>query len=170
MSHPLLEDWVRENIPADEMRWKKSATNQFIFFRDRLPGAAVRKELWRDQEVREKVAPRVISTHTSKSIKLPVIEIVNPEDVVFTIRDNFYDYKVSVSSPYPIEVDFADLFDPGVAHAACYFEGFPGGWNGKQEGSRIYGAYQDDNCQFSVSLVSEHEVYMFLWLITRCPK
>jgi len=153
-----LEEWCKENVPADEMVWKKAAHVQFDFFH-RLtwavcpPGA--------DYKVYKTLKPIVISTHTSKSIRLPVVELRTPGGVVFTIRDNFHDYKVSVDSPVEIDVDFHDLFGKYAEESihGVYFEGFPD--------ERVFGAYADNKKQFSVELDRSEEVYMLLWLITR---
>lgn len=80
----------------DEMIWKGSALKQieaFQAFADHLGTKFT-----------------VVSSHTSKSIKLPVLKL-EIKDVSFYLRDNFYDINLCVWSPSPIELSFAKLFD-----------------------------------------------------------
>lgn len=77
----------------------------------------------------------VISTHFSKSVELPVVQMTRPDlGLVLTMRNNFYNWKLSVSTPKPFKADFTGLFyeypprDPGWSGdhlSSCYFEGFP---------------------------------------------
>lgn len=78
----------------------------------------------------------VIGHHSSKSNRLPVVLYARPEiDTYIIVRDNFYDTKISVSSPRLIEDDLLPYLghvepelDPeytGRGLASCYFEGFP---------------------------------------------
>lgn len=162
-----LREWMADNIPDDKLRWKKSAQSQFLFFED-LGRAVLVREHWADDEMRKASGTYVISTHTSKSVLLPVVELTTPNGIVFTLRENFFNYKVSVNSPFAVEVDFFDLFDP--TEQPKFFEGFPGdGYNATPgEGpSRVYGPYADNNKQFSVELHMEWEVFLFVWVIAR---
>ncbi len=162
-----LREWMAENIPGEKMRWRDSANDQFYFF-EKLGRAALPNKHWNDDELREKAGAHVISTHTSKSILLPVVELVTPEGIVFTSRYNFFNYKVSVSSPVDVEVDFFDLFDP--TYQPMYFEGFPGDDYSSTPGagaSRVYGPYADNHRQFSVELHLDLEVFLFVWSIAR---
>ena len=78
---------------------------------------------------------RVISTHCSKSINLPVVEITRADlGIRFIMRNNFYDWKLTVISENPIEGDFAGIFmtepppEPeytGNGLSPVYFQGFP---------------------------------------------
>ena len=77
----------------------------------------------------------VISSHTSKSVELPVVQMRRPDlGLVLTMRNNFYDWKLSVSTLKPFRADFTGLFfeypprDPswtGDCLSSVYFEGFP---------------------------------------------
>jgi hypothetical protein len=148
----LLQEWINENACGDEMLWKGAMGDQLMFIRDRLPGVLFASA----DEYREHCAV-VISTHTSKSIKLPVVQYALPSGVAITMRDNFYDWKISISAPVDIEFSPMGLFDPNQGHHAVYFEGFPG--------DLIYGSYADNKRQFSVELGSKYRVYTLLWIM-----
>lgn len=156
----LLCDWVKDNIPSDEMFWKEEALSQFEFFR-KLIYAVCSEDDFKIKELRNFCEPKVISIHTSKSIHLPVVELCAVNGVVFTIRDNFHDYKISVSSPFPIKLNFSDLIGKQNKDFlnACYFEGFPP--------DRIFGTFEENNKQFSVELFSSELVFTLLRLISR---
>jgi len=104
----------------------------------------------------------VIATHTSKSCVLPVVSI-EPLGLNWraTLRNNFYNWKVSVETldGREVDVDHGRLFDPTEAHNACYCEGFPA--------DRVFGSYAADPSRFTVELDSEHEVFTLLFLLSR---
>ena len=158
MNRVPLTEWKSDNPVSETMGWKDAAYDQFSFF-GVLPRCFMKREEWRDEKTARSSFPYVIGTHTSKSITLPVVEYRTPSGIVFTIRENFYDYKISVKSPHPIRCDFDDLFDPTRVIHSVYFEGFPK--------DRVYGSYQQNPQQFSVELTSEGEVYVFMWLVHR---
>lgn len=110
-----LEDWAKANIPGDQMVYKKGAEGQFqdfLNFAEKL-GAKT----------------RVVSTHRSKSIALPVVEFTTPYGVRCIARDNFHDIKVSVWAPSPCDHDLFGLVAGGDSYlAGCYFEGFVSEW------------------------------------------
>lgn len=110
--------------------------------------------------VRDVIAPRigskasVIAEHRSKSVQLPVYSI-DREDIGlrFVLRNNFYNWKMSVISREPIEADFGDLFhttppvEPeytGNPLSPVYFEGFPR--------ELCFGYYEQDRAKFSAEI------------------
>lgn len=73
--------------------------------------------------------PVVVSTHRSKSISLPVVEVATPYGVRCIVRDNFHDIKVSVWCPEPCDHDLFGLPAGGDSYLSrVYFEGFQGEW------------------------------------------
>ena len=127
-----LQEWISEQVVGDEMLWKGAFGGQMEDLRgiERMMGAGLDYEDYKD-----KVA-FVISTHRSKSITLPVV-LFDRSDIglVVVVRENFYNWKLSVMSEKPIDDDlFPYLFfttppvEPdytGNPLASCYFEGFP---------------------------------------------
>lgn len=78
----------------------------------------------------------IIGEHRSKSVRLPVYSIERPDrGLRFVLRDNYYDWKLSVLSETPIDDPlFPYLFhttppiEPGYTGdplRSVYFEGFP---------------------------------------------
>lgn len=124
-----LQDWISANKCSDEMLWKKASEQQIFFIRDltRLVGNDLTYEDYRDNTA------FVIGTHTSKSISLPVYSLERP-GLRFILRDNFYNWKLSVISDKAINTEFDELFhttppvEPdytGNPLHPVYFEGFP---------------------------------------------
>lgn len=114
MSKPL-DEWIKENRVSPEMIWKRSAHKEFrdfFEFADILGGV-----------------PRVISTHRSKSIVLPVMEVETPYGIRCVVRDNFHDIKVSVWCPEPCDHDLFGLPAGSDTYLhPVYFEGFEKEW------------------------------------------
>lgn len=158
-----LLTWSRMNEPGDEMLWKQGYWEQIMFVRDRLP------EIWYEDgkdsldSIRYNI--NVISTHRSKSILLPVYEVKIPKyNLVFVIRYNFYDWKISVESNIALDIDFMGLFDRSENINNIYCEGFPK--------NRVYTSYDDDmwHKNFTVEIINQYQVYMFVALIVNYMK
>jgi len=165
MSKPIRE-WALETVPSDDMLWKGGWGSQVMFFRDDLRYLMGSGLDYEDA----KGLGRVISTHTSKSIALPVVEY-DRKDIGLRVilRDNFHDWKLSVISERPITSCFDGLFhttppvEPeytGDYLSPCYFEGFPRdlvfGYLSKSDGRR-----------WSAMPSGRHGVWTTLFLILR---
>lgn len=123
-----LQAWATANKPDEDLIYKDGYWKQIIWVRDRL--------CWlMSRGLHERIKARVISYHTSKSVRLPVFELERPDlGLRLILRDNYYNWKLTVMSALPIVADFDGLFyttppvDPkytGDPLAGCYFEGFP---------------------------------------------
>lgn len=138
-----LQAWISEQVVGDEMLWNGAFGHQVGFIRDHLVGLIGRGLEYED---RKQVAT-VISTHRSKSIVLPVVQVERKDlGLRLVMRNNFYNWKLSVISEQPIDADFSGLFHTtppverdytGDPLAAVYFEGFPD--------SLVYGYYGPSN-------------------------
>lgn len=124
----LLHQWCKEHEIKDEMLWKKAAKRQVYFVEDDLNPLMQNKLKGKD---RTKV--QVISEHCSKSIILPVY-VLERGDLKIILRENFYNWKMSVICGRTIDANFDGLFhttppiEPdytGNELASVYFEGFP---------------------------------------------
>lgn len=161
-----LQEFINQYIIQEEMLWKGAAKDQVFFVRDDLASLV---GVGLDYEGRKRIAT-VISTHRSKLIELPVYKLSRPDiGVYFVLRDNFYNWKLSVVSESPIEVDLTDLchtsypIDPsytGNELAPCYFEGFPP--------EEIFGYYGlSDKKRFSAQIYGGHRLWVAIWLIMK---
>lgn len=162
-----LQTWFdaqRASTP-DEMYYKDASGSQIMFVRDHV-AALVFAGIPYDEL--PKVA--VVGQHHSKSVALPVYRLVR-EDLGLRIylRDNFYDWKMSVDSVRPINADFTGLFMTGPAHdekysgrelASCYFEGF--------SEKLVFGFYgASDGRRWSASIGSRFSLWTTLYLLMR---
>jgi len=147
-----LQEWANENKPSDDLIYKDGYWEQIIFVRDTLP-----QLLFASYKEAQKHEPVVISTHTSKSVKLPVFQFELPSGIIITMRYNFHDWKVSVNSPTEVEADFMGLFNASEAYSSVYFEGFPS--------DLVYGSFDENKAQFSIELYDNHRLFTFFWIL-----
>ena len=155
-----LQKWFNENRVDDKMLWKKASENQIMFVRDKLAWLVMsEKDVY------------VISEHTSKSILLPVYSLTYKEKGLnIILRDNFYNWKMSVNCSTPIELDFKGLFHTtspidtdytGNPLNPIYFEGFKEEW--------VYGYYDEsDKKTWSAEIYNKYRLWTVLFLILRC--
>src|SRR5262249_30999654 len=151
---------------GNEMLWKGSWGRQLLFVRDVLVPLVGRGLDY--EELAE--VPDVISTHTSKSIQLPVYALRRMDKrITFYLRDNFFNWKLSVDSAQPVRADFDGLFhttppvEPeytGDPLSAVYFEGFPE--------ELVFGYYgPSDGKRWSAEIYSDEALYTALFLTLR---
>jgi len=151
-----LQEWICNNPPGEDMMWKGSWSNQVCFVRDEIP-----KFLSSDcnsyTTIRDNIT--VISTHMSKSIVLPVYCIKANGDK-FIMRNNFYDWKVSVETHNIHDIDFQKL---GVINNtskqihSVYCEGFKSEW--------MYKPYNKDKWKYTVEIYDNFNLKLFFWLM-----
>jgi hypothetical protein len=101
----------------------------------------------------------VIGTHTSTRVKLPVYQIILPNGTKFTLRCNFYDWKVSVQSPVAVEADFMNLFDPTERILSVHCEGFPK--------DLVFGPLAQNQYEFTLAVNNDYDLYTFFWIYSR---
>jgi hypothetical protein len=146
------------------MLWKGGWGRQIMFVRDDLCGLVS----WGRRGPR--IRAHVISTHTSKSIALPVYRLARPDlGLELYLRDNFYNWKLSVVSTQPIVADFSGLFhttppiDPkytGDPLHSVYFEGFPK--------ELVFGYYEpSDKRRWSAEIHGDQALWATLFLLMR---
>jgi hypothetical protein len=161
-----LAEWIplQQASTDDELFYKAASLHQMNFVRDEL----ARLVGWRQSP--EQVTVNVIASHTSKSVRLPVYDLCRPDGLRFVLRENFYNWKLSVISTEPVIADFTGLFHTtppvdrdytGDPLAPVYFEGFPR--------ELVFGYYEpsDKRC-FSAELWGGNEaLWTALFLILR---
>lgn len=145
--------WIRVNKPDDNLIYKDGLGQQVCFVRDTLCNL-----LFSDYNEKENNPVMVISTHTSKSVLLPVYQINLPSGIEIILRNNFYDWKVSITSKEPIRCDFMGLFDMDQIIPATYCEGFPE--------NKVYPSYSDNHSNFTCEIRTDYDLYTFMFLLT----
>jgi len=149
-----LQEWFNKNKPDENLIYKGGLWPQVKMFRDTIPSILARsQEEFRG--IRDGVM--VISTHTSKSVTLPVFELTW-NDFRFIARYNFYDWKLSVRAPVGVElsIDFLGLFKDKKINSV-YCEGFRDEW--------VYWSYEDNQRQFTIELYDNYQLYTFFWIL-----
>lgn len=160
-----LQEWFNDNPVDDEMIWKSAYKQQFMFVRDKLNGL-----MQNSLEPDERNEVKVISKHTSKSILLPVYHLQRGE-LHIILRENFYNWKMTVINPNLVLANFDGLFhttpplEPdytGDELADVYFEGFPK--------DLIFGYYDEpktDKSHFSAHIINDQMMWTTLYLILK---
>ena len=90
-----LIEWAAKNQPSGSMIWKNAWAAQVKCFHDLATMMGMEAY--------------VVSTHTSKSIELPVVEIWGLHGR-FIIRDNFHDVNLAVIWDFPIDVPMSVIY------------------------------------------------------------
>ena len=146
--------WMRVNKPNPALIYANFLGDQVTFVRDILfisllsPGKLNFNQ------------PLVISTHYSKSVKLPVYQInLEKYGIKIVLRYNFYNWKVSVKSEKPLNFDFMGIFNPYKEISPIYCEGFPN--------DKIYGSFEKNPAQFTVEFISNYDLYTFIFLLKK---
>lgn len=156
-----LQDFISDNLigQKDDLIFKTAGLDQACFVRDKIhwlfaqgPDGDARYQ-WKKRH-----PVRVISTHRSKSVVLPVYEIAVPDEVVVVMRGNFYDWKVSVTSERSYPDLFHDLIRRDQEISAVYCEGFKTEW--------VHGSFNNDRRSYTVEIPTEQMLWTFCWLLT----
>ena len=146
--------WVSVNEPDEKLIYAEGLGEQVRFVRDILCELLMPSyEEWRRNP------PLVISTHYSKSVKLPVFQInLEKYGIEMILRYNFYDWKISVKSDKSLDFDYMGLFDPTkeVSYLCC--EGFPK--------HKVYSSYEQSHSQFTIEIKSHYKLYTFVFLLS----
>lgn len=140
-----LKDWEEENKPSEDLIYINSFNNQLNFIKNEL-------------SLIFKHRPIVISQHRSKSICLPVIEFTLWNGTTITMRDNFYDWKVSVYSENEIICDIID----NEKIPSVYCEGFPE--------DKVYDSYLNNKKCFTISISSNEKLLEFCHVLINMSK
>ena len=145
-----LLDWMRGWELKETLVYKNSAENQAIWVRDKIAQGLLKCKCF------------VVSTHVSKACKLPVYYLKLRNGIKVIMRNNFYDWKVSVEIPESydnLRVGYMPLdciMNPGEDILSCYCEGFKKEW--------VYGKFdvESPNKKFTVQVHESEELYVLL--------
>lgn len=156
-----IQAWMNAMALGREDWFKGMAGTQTMWMRDKL--APLFNDY--DHDRKDEIYGHVVSTHTSKSQHLPVVEFSN-ENMVVRYRDNFHNHIISVELSDHVKIptilpQWHDLFKRDHVVLDCYAEGFDKSW--------VHGSYDaDPHGKFTVELWSPKEgVWAFMWILTR---
>ena len=102
-----LQDWFMGNMPSEELIFETAAKNQIMWVRDSLAPILGGQDNC-----------TVVSTHTSKSVLLPVYHFVH-NDIEYSIRGNFHDWCVRLDTTP--DDDFPEYMHKSFSQG--YYEG-----------------------------------------------
>lgn len=148
--------WMRVFEPKNSMYYKKGYWDQTVFIRDEINRLLhLEYEEWKANPV------KVIAIHRSKLITLPVYYIyLKDYDTQIIMRNNFYDWKVSINSKYRItgiEEFFREEKEP---INPIYCEGF--------DETQVFGMYKENNKRFTIELPgNEYNFYTFFYMLKK---
>ena len=181
------DGWLDEHRATDliyAQGGRGPSLGQVLFVRDILAGLFFKDLSYEEREKYERphpdgyttptlVSAYVVGEHRSKSVRLPVYHLER-EDIGLhiSLRDNFHDWNVTVSSYHPISKEtmrgFPDRFDErdrerfpneyeigsGKSWGYCFFQGFPE--------SAKRGPWNEHNRNFSLWVNNDYELFAFL--------
>jgi hypothetical protein len=162
-----FDQWLLE-YKESKMFAHSAAQEQIMFVRDELAPlvwSGVPYDLIpREDGSRDDcpVSGRVISEHSSKSVRLPVYQLDRADlGLQFTLRGNFRDWKLSVESKKPLWSEVLPCLFHTTAPSGSYddrgsFEGFPS--------NRIFGYYASNPRCWSASIDRNSQ----LWAVVMC--
>ena len=144
-----LQKWFVDVFFTNDssLTYKETAAEEIMFMRDKI--ARIFKSDF-----------NVIGTHKSKSLTLPVMQI-STEHLTLTVRDNFYNYAISVTLKKNIDWVFDGVFESSADDnlKTIYFEGFPS--------DLVYGSFRENPTQLSLHINSKEMFYVFCFLLNR---
>lgn len=159
MKEPLTK-WAMAHEPDEKLIYKSGMWEQVFKVRDHLypdlcRGLGYEEVHYHDEDTGfgECHGLTVCGSHSSKSVALPVFLMEPPgKGLRFRMRNNFYDWKISVESDRELDIDWVGLWEPfpeqdptysGHKLASCYFEGFSTKW--------VFGHYGESDRRSSAS-------------------
>lgn len=149
--------WIRVNSHSDNMIYKQGFSDQVCFVRDTINQLFYNNSQSGYEELKTNPV-LVINTHTSKSIKLPVYKInLKKYNLSMIIRNNFYNWKVSVISEKEINVDFMGLFKEDETINPIYCEGF--------KDDQVFQCFKDNKRQFTMEIYDRNRLFTFMYLL-----
>ena len=145
--------WIRVNKPSKNLLYAEKACNQISFIREKIC------PLFYDSlNESEQNPPLVISTHSSKSILLPVYQITVPKyGLEIILRNNFYDWKISIDSKLELNFDTMGLFDTTNQIPRLFCEGFPE--------DKVFDWYLSSHKQFTIEIHDDYRLYTFMYIL-----
>lgn len=146
-----LNVWAQTHQPRETLHWHSGYKTLVDLINRRIAPVFFRSAVEQDRSV------TVIGTHTSKSVLLPVINIVVPNLVSMVLSYNFHCWSISVNAHMPVPDNFFDLFDRTVRKNSVYYYGFKDEW--------VFSPYAANPQTFSLHLYDDYELYMFCRLL-----
>ena len=146
-----LAPWRRVNAPDENLIYKSGFGKQIDFIENVIVPLCFNS--YKDAEENPVM---VISTHSSKSVLLPVYQIRTCY-ATFTLRFNFFDWKVSVDSEVPFYCDMIGLFDEEEAIPVVFCEGFPV--------RLVFNSFSTNKSQFTCEISNDYKLYTFFYIL-----
>lgn len=115
--HVPITKWYLSNEPDDNLIYKNGVGEQVVYFRDTIGQQLLGMPGY------------VVSTHTSKSCKLPVVEYSH-QRFRLRVRANFFNYAfiLETERKVPYKAEKIASVDNDYDKHSVYYEGFPATW------------------------------------------
>lgn len=161
-----IREWANANEPSDDMIYKKSFFNWISFIECSIIPMIIEEYIGTlDYDDAVSVMNNhhdIIGTHTSKSIKLPVIE-VKYRGATIVFRYNFYDTEVTVISYKDIDLsEFDDMYESKQG-TTFYHQGIPDKY-------KIDTTYDIDKHKFTLRVCGYYNFYTIMALVRNSLK
>ena len=151
-----LTDWFKENQPNEELKWSGQDECQVYFIMHTIQ-AILANSAAEYSSLQNAIS--VLSTHSSKGVKLPVYDFTW-KDIRFILRNNFYDWKVSVILPDDVDwtqKEWKNLFRKDERIFYGYCQGFPE--------DIVFGSFLDNPKKFTIELSGDADLFDFFKIV-----
>ena len=149
----LLLEYMLTHEIDDKMIWKQDAISNMCFVRDTLCCYLLRVPVF------------VVSTHRSKSIKLPVYYFEMRNGIRAIMRGDFHDWVISLMTPFPVTLEDFCHGSGGKPYVGdihpCYAEGFKPSW--------IYPYVKENARRTTFYVDGNYKLYTLFYLLDRIP-
>ncbi len=155
-----LGQWCNNHIPKSTMIWREPWYNAYSFWDFHI--LPMFSNSWQEshdldryhEEINEMID--IVGEHWSKSIIHPVMRIIY-KGVTIVFRYNFYDYNITVISPFPLSLP-VDALSKSENRYILFHEGFPDEYV-------VDGRYNTNQSEFMASVRDHYDFYTFMFLL-----
>lgn len=157
-----LVDWMRNTKIKESMIYREAALNQLVFMKEEIAPLFFN---WKNNSGNFDDFIKVCSSHTSKSIELPVYYIETP-DIKIIARGNFHDWILTIITS--VDLNIPDYFNIPDLLSIDYDDGYLGfegmdNWRRKK--------YSENNREFSMCIGDKYRMYaVLLYISTKVTK
>ena len=157
-----FQKWLTAHNPKDEMLWKESYWETYIFWRDKILPMFSDEFYKKNYKIDNDNIMVSNFYNWIKNTLTPMFSnnlcIIIDFIIIIVFKYNYYDYEIAVISNKPINIFMKNLFIS--KEASFFYQGFPNEY-------RIKERYEDNKCRFIASINNHYQFYTFMYLLQR---
>lgn len=155
-----ITTWIRLYDADKKYIYADDQGKQVCFVRDRIAPLFYKDNIsYEEWENNHDNTVKVISSHRSKSVPLPVYNMKFDElGIEITMRNNFYNWMITIESIHELNINFMNLFDKAKKINPIYCEGM-------DTIGKVFGSFEDSKNKFTVEIQDDYNTYVFMYLL-----